>query len=271
MEKTEKSPSWFSESLARGLLVIRAFDAEAPLLRPIDVARRSGLNRAAARRYMLTLQSLGYLGADGDRFFLQPKVLDLGFAFISSMQIDRLVQPFLNDLATRTGESSSFAVLENEEVLFVARASSERILQIVVGVGGRVPAYATSLGHALLSGLSDAQLDRYLKKHVKQDRSGDRTRDIKASVERVRKQGWALVANLLTDGIAAIAAPTRARNGDVNGAINVASYGAVNARAMREHVPLLLETASNLGRALQSVARGSPTGENRRNGRRIGR
>ena len=91
MDKVEKPPSWFSESLARGLLVIRAFDADAPLLRATDVAKRSGLNRAAARRYMLTLQSLGYLGSDGDRFYLQPKVLDLGFAFISSMQIDRLV------------------------------------------------------------------------------------------------------------------------------------------------------------------------------------
>jgi IclR family pca regulon transcriptional regulator len=184
------------------------------------------------------------------------------------MQIDRLVQPFLNELSARTGESSSFAVLENEEVLFVARASSERILQIVVGVGGRVPAYATSLGHALLSGLPDAQLDRYLKKHTKQDGFGERTRDIKTSIGKVRKQGWALVANLLTDGIAAIAAPTRARNGTVSGAINVASYGAVNARAMKKHVPLLLETAANLSRALQSVERGSPAVENPRNGRR---
>jgi len=267
MEKVEKPPSWFSESLARGLLVIRAFDADAPLLRATDVAKRSGLNRAAARRYMLTLQSLGYLGSDGDRFYLQPKVLDLGFAFISSMQIDRLVQPFLNELSARTGESASFAVLDNDEVLFVARASSERILQIVVGVGGRVPAHATALGHALLSGLSELQLDRYLRKYVKQP--DERVRDITVSVGKARKQGWTLVANLLTDGIVAVAAPIHGRNGDVIGAINVASYGAVNLRAMKAHVPLLLDTASNLGRALQSVERGHFRGEDR-NDRRAG-
>jgi IclR family pca regulon transcriptional regulator len=183
------------------------------------------------------------------------------------MQIDRLVQPFLNELSVRTGESASFAVLDNDEVLFVARASSERILQIVVGVGGRVPAHATALGHALLSGLSEPQLDRYLRKHVKQ--ADERVRDITVSVGKARKQGWTLVANLLTDGIVAVAAPIHGRNGDVIGAINVASYGAVNLRAMKAHAPLLLDTASNLGRALQSVERGHFRGEDR-NDRRAG-
>ena len=102
-------------------------------------------------------EELGYLGANEDRFFLQPKVLDLGYAYVSSMQIDKLVQPFLNELAARTHESSSFAVLDNDEVLFVARSSGDKILQISVSIGGRVPAYAISLGHALLSGLPEEE------------------------------------------------------------------------------------------------------------------
>lgn len=254
---TEKQPSWFSESLARGLSVIRVFSADTPLLRPADVSKRSGLNRAVARRYMLTLKALGYLGSDGERFFLQPKVLDLGYAFLSSMQIDRLVQPFLNELSSKTGESSSYAVLDREEVLFVARAPSASILQIAIGVGGHVPAYSTSLGHVLLSGLPGAQLDRYLKslRTGRPAGPGINASNIKKSVEKTKKQGWCLVTNLLTDGIEAIAAPVRKRNGEILGALNIATYGSANAKVIKEHLPLLIETATNLSRALQSIER----------------
>ncbi|HWV41650.1 IclR family transcriptional regulator domain-containing protein [Pseudorhodoplanes sp.] len=249
----EKPPSWFSESLARGLMVIRAFDASAQRLRPTDVAKRTGLNRAAARRYMLTLQDLGYLGSEDDRFYLRPKVLDLGYAYISSMQIDRLVQPFLNDLAARTHESSSFAVLDNDEVLFVARSSGEKILQISVSIGGRVPAWSTSLGHALLSGLSEEDFERYLKSLKAQvGKLPISLRDLKASIEKARKQGWVLVSNVLTRGIVGIASPIRNADGSLLGAINVANYGAGNPKLVRDHVPLLLETAASLERTLQA-------------------
>lgn len=262
MSTREKPPSWFSESLARGLLVIRAFDASAPRLRPTDVAKRTGLNRAAARRYLLTLQDLGYLGAEDDRFFLRPKVLDLGYAYISSMQIDRLVQPFLNDLAALTHESSSFAVLDNDEVMFVARASSEKILQISVSIGGRVPAYAVSLGHALLSVLPDEDFQRYLGSLKGQSSKAQvNARDVAASIEKARKQGWALVSNVLTRGIVGIAAPIRNPDGSVLGAINIANYGTGNPKLLRDHVPALLEAAANLERVLQ--ARGQTGGADR--------
>ena len=258
----EKPPSWFSESLARGLTVIRAFDASVQSLRPTDVAARTGLNRAAARRYMLTLQDLGYLGSDDDRFYLLPKVLDLGYAYISSMQIDRLLQPFLNDLASQTHESSSFAVLENDEVLFVARSSNEKILQISVSIGGRVPAYATSLGHALLSGLPEDKFDRYLKSlKTLPDKPSINQRDLKASVEKARKQGWILVSNILTSGIVGISAPIRYSDGTLMGAINVANYGAGNPKLVREHLPQLLDAAARLERVLQ--ARGQSAGAER--------
>jgi IclR family pca regulon transcriptional regulator len=254
MSEKQKAPSWFSESLARGLLVIRAFDASAPLLRPTDVANRTGLNRAAARRYMLTLQELGYLGANEDRFFLQPKVLDLGYAYVSSMQIDKLVRPFLNELAARTRESSSFAVLDNDEVLFVARSSGDKILQISVSIGGRVPAYAISLGHALLSGLPEEDFDRYLKS-LNSGRGGKppmSASELKTAIEKARKQGWAMVANILTNGIVGIAVPIRQSDGTVMGAVNVANYGTGNPKPLKEHLPLLMETAANLERTLQS-------------------
>jgi IclR family pca regulon transcriptional regulator len=264
MTEKMKPPSWFSESLARGLLVIRAFDASAQRLRPTEVAKRTGLNRAAARRYMLTLQELGYLGSDDDRFHLQPKVLDLGYAYISSMQIDRLVQPFLNDLSARTHESSSFAVLESDDVVFIARSSPEKtqILQISVSIGGRVPAYTTSLGHALLSGLPDEEFGRYLKSlKSHSDRMPIGVRDLKASIEKARKQGWVLVSNVLTNGIVAIAAPIRYPDGTLMGAINIANYGSGNPKLVKDHVPLLLEAAASLERMLQ--ARGQPGGTDR--------
>jgi IclR family pca regulon transcriptional regulator len=256
MSTKEKPPSWFSESLARGLLVIRAFDANAPRQRPADVAKRTGLNRAAARRYMLTLQQLGYLGAEDDRFFLRPKVLDLGYAYISSMQIDQLVQPFLNDLAARTHESSSFAVLDNDEVLFVARSSGEKILQISVSIGGRVPAYSVSLGHALLSALPEDEFEHYLKSL--KSHAGKlpiNPRDLKAAVEKARKQGWALVSNVLTNGIVGIAAPIRNPDGTLMGALNIANYGSGNPKLLKDHVPELLEAAASLERMLQSRGR----------------
>jgi IclR family pca regulon transcriptional regulator len=254
MSKKEKAPSWFSESLARGLLVIRAFDASAPLLRPTDVAKRTGLNRAVARRYMLTLQELGYLGANEDRFYLQPRVLDLGYAYISSMQIDQLVQPFLNDLAARTHESSSFAVLDDDEVLFVARSSGEKILQISVSIGGRVPAYAISLGHALLSGLPEDDFERYLKT-LRSGRGGKppfSVSELRAAIEKARKQGWAMVSNILTNGIAGIATPIRKPDGTLIGAINIANYGTGNPKPLKEHLHLLLGAAADLERMLQS-------------------
>lgn len=253
-EKREKPPSWFSESLSRGLLVIRAFEASSPVMRPTDVAKRTGLNRAAARRYLLTLKELGYLGSDDDRFFLQPKILDLGYAYMASMQIDRLVQPFLNKLAARTGELASFAVLHDNEVLFVARASSDKILQIAVSIGGRVPAYATSLGHALLSGLPEDEVERYykwLQGHLRTRPNLD-IRSIKASVACCRKQGWVMVSNLLTTGIAAIAIPVFKASGDLAGAVNIATYGPSNTKQLKRHLPLLRETAASVQRALQS-------------------
>ena len=243
MNNKVKPPSWFSRALARGLLVIRAFDASAQRLRPTDVAKRTGLNRAAARRYMLTLQDLGYLGSDDDRFFLQPKVLDLGYAYISSMQIDRL---------------------ENNEVLFIARSSPEKtqILQISVSIGGRVPAYATSLGHALLSGLPEEEFDRYLKSlRGHGDKMPIGVRELKAAIEKARKQGWVLVSNILTNGIVGIAAPIRYPDGRLMGAINVANYGSGNPKLVKDHVPLLLEAAADLERMLQ--ARGHSGGADR--------
>lgn len=252
--KKEKPPSWFSESLSRGLLVIRAFEASSPVMRPTEVAKRTGLNRAAARRYLLTLKDLGYLGSDDDRFFLQPKILDLGYAYMASMQIDRLVQPFLNKLAAQTGESASFAVLHDNEALFIARASSDNILQIAVSIGGRVPAYATSLGHTLLSGLPDDELERYFKwlqSHLPA-RAGLSIRGIRASVTSCREQGWVTVSNLLTTGIAAIAAPVFKATGEIAGAINIANYGSGSTKQLKKHLPLLLETAASVQRALQS-------------------
>jgi IclR family pca regulon transcriptional regulator len=259
--KEEKAP-WFSESLARGLLVIQAFDASGPNLRSTEIAKRCGLSRAATRRFLLTLQSLGYIGSDDDRYYLQPKVLDLGFAFVSSMQIDRLVQPLLNELSTITAESCSFAVLDNDQALFVARASGPKILQMAVGIGGRVPAHTTSLGHALLSALPQDKFEQYM-----QSKKGlidpQALTKLRASVEKGRANGWVEVKGLLHAAITGVAAPIRNRSGELIGAINVASYGSATTKSMRAHVEPLLEVTRRIEKSLQAAGHILPTATSR--------
>jgi len=255
--RQEKAP-WFSESLARGLLVIQAFDASGPNLRSTEIAKRCGLSRAATRRFLLTLQALGYIGVDDDRYYLQPKVLDLGFAFVASMQIDRLVQPLLNELSTITAESCSFAVLDNDQALFVARASGPKILQMAVGIGGRVPAHTTSLGHALLSALPNDQFEQYMQSRKGLIEPAALTK-LRASIEKGRAQGWVEVKGLLHSAITGVAAPIRNRNGDLIGAVNCANYGSATMKSMRAHVEPLLDITQRIEKSLQAAGHILPT------------
>src|SRR5919205_75546 len=152
----------FVRSLERGLAVIRAFDASAPELTLSDVARLTGLTRAAARRFLLTLVDLGYVRFDGRLFSLTPRVLELGYAYLSGLTLPDIAEPHLEWLAREVGESSSMSVLDGEDVVYVARVPTSRIMTVAINVGTRFPAYATSMGRVLLAGLSVGALDDYL-------------------------------------------------------------------------------------------------------------
>ena len=153
----------FVQSLERGLAVIRAFDAQHPELTLSEVARHCDLTRAAARRFLLTLADLGYVRTDGRLFRLTPRVLELGYAYLSSLSLPEVAAPHLERLVAEVHESSSMSVLDGDDVVYVARVPTARIMTVAINVGTRFPAYATSMGRVLLAALPDEQaLDAYL-------------------------------------------------------------------------------------------------------------
>src|SRR3954462_395611 len=186
----------FVQSLERGLAVIRAFGPEDPELTLSDVARRTGLTRAAARRFLLTLADLGYVRSDDRRFALTPRVLELGYASPSSLPLPEVAEPHLERLAAEVRESSSVSVLDGGDIVYVARVPVSGIMPVSINVGTRFPAYATSMGRVLLSGLDDEALDAYLgavELARLSPKTVSSTSALRAELERVRTQGWAIV------------------------------------------------------------------------------
>jgi IclR family transcriptional regulator, pca regulon regulatory protein len=252
-EPTEATPRNvnFVQSLDRGLAVIRAFDAQHPRLQLSEVARATGLTRAAARRFLLTLVDLGYVRLDGREFSLRPRVLELGYSYLSGIRLPEIAQPHLKSLVARVNESSSVAVLDGGDVVYVARVPTQRIMNVMVTVGTRFPAHATSLGQALLAFLPPGELDHYLSHAHLGARSPhtltDRTR-LSARLEHVRAQGFAMVDQELEEGLRSAAAPIRNRDGVVTAAINVSvSASRTTLRQLEEDfVPPLLDTARQI-------------------------
>jgi IclR family pca regulon transcriptional regulator len=241
----------YVRSFARGLEVIRSFSQQAPTQTLSEVAQRTGLTRAGARRILLTLQALGYVDSDGRQFRLTPRILDLGFAYLSSMPFWSLAEPEMESLADEIGESCSAAVLEGTDVVYVLRVHTHKIMRTSLGVGSRLPAYCTALGRVLLAGLDDAELRQRLKDSSVQRNTAHTITDIEELVTRigqVRRQGWSLVDQELEEGLISVAAPIINRNGRVVAAINIS--GQVNrtgVQAMQErYLPALLQRASSI-------------------------
>jgi IclR family pca regulon transcriptional regulator len=217
----------FVQSLRRGLAVIRAFDADNPTLTLSDVARSTGLARAAARRFLLTLVDLGYIRVDGRQFRLSPQVLELGRAYLSSLRLPEIALPHLRDATDELRESSSLAVLDGTDIVYVAHAPAKRILSITINIGARDVAFATSLGRVLLAGQDDEWLDNYLatvELPAITPRTINTPDKLRAELMRIRRQGWALVDQELEDGLRAIAAPIHDEHGNVIAAANLAVH-----------------------------------------------
>jgi IclR family pca regulon transcriptional regulator len=220
-----RSPA-FVQSLERGLAVIRAFDAQHPSLTLSDVAKATGLSRAAARRFLLTLVDLGYVGTDGREFSLRPGVLELGHAYLSSLGLPEVAQPHLKQLAEATGESTSVAILDGTDIVYVARVSAYRIMSAAISVGTRFPAFATSMGRAILGCGTEERRERFLAAaelpaltvHTITD-----VAELRDELDRVRERGWALVDQELELGLRSVAAPIADASGAVVAAINVSA------------------------------------------------
>ncbi|MFP8833547.1 IclR family transcriptional regulator C-terminal domain-containing protein [Hydrogenophaga sp. XSHU_21] len=251
----------YVQSFARGLEVIRSFSADAGAQTLSDVAARSGLTRAGARRILLTLQALGYVSTDGKLYRLTPRILDLGFAYLSSMPIWNLAEPVMERLADAVGESCSAAVLDGTDIVYVLRVHTHKIVALNLNVGTRLPAYCTSLGRVLLSGLDDAEVKARLgasalRAHTRHTSTAPA--DLLAKVQQVRRQGWALVNQELEEGLISIAAPVKNRAGAVVAALNVSGQAnRTSAAVMKDQLlPRLRAAADEVSSLLGQTGRG---------------
>jgi IclR family transcriptional regulator, pca regulon regulatory protein len=241
----------FVQSLDRGLAVIRAFGPDRDRLSLSEVARATGLTRAAARRFLLTLVRLGYVRNDGREFSLRPRVLELGYAYLSGLALPEVAEPHLEELVAQVHESSSISVLDGHHIVYIARVATKRIMAVAISVGTRFPAHATSMGRVLLAGLSDQDQDRYLAEAtfdpLTQQTVTD-ARQLKEVLRQVAEQGYSIVDQELEEGLRAIAAPIRDSSGAVTAAINVSAHASrFNTDTMRaELLPALLESARQI-------------------------
>jgi IclR family pca regulon transcriptional regulator len=246
----------FVASFARGLGVIRAFGEGAETLTLSEVAARAGLTRAGARRILLTLQALGYVEQEGRDFRLTPRVLELGYAYLSSMPLWRSAQPLLEQFVAKVGESASVAVLDGTESVYVLRIPVHRILSIGVSIGSRLPAHTTSMGRVLLAGLPPEKLDAYFRaatlraytKHTVTDE-----KKLRRILDDVRRDGWCYVESELEENISGVSAPVQDRAGKTIAAVNVSSnLGRVTRKQMLSKLlPELLKTAEQMRLAVE--------------------
>lgn len=255
----------FVQSLERGLAVIRAFGPERSRLTLTEVANATGLTRAAARRFLLTLSELGYVRSDGREFSLRPRVLELGYAYLSGLTLPEVAQPHMEELVARVRESSSISVLDGNDVVYVVRVPTSRIMTVAISIGTRFPAYCTSMGRVLLAGKRDEELDRYLTEVELAPRTRRTVTDpeeLRRLLHEVRDQGHALVEQELEDGLISIAVPIRDRARDIVAAMNVSANALRMDRAtmLGTVLPLLTETAAQIEEGFRAAGRSATSG-----------
>jgi IclR family pca regulon transcriptional regulator len=251
------SASDFVRALAKGLAVIEAFDARSPSMTLSEVARKTGLSRGTARRLLLTLVDLGYAGFDGKHFGLQPRALNLGFAYLHSQNLWQLGQPYMVQLVERVHESCSVAVLDDSEIVYVARVpTSVRIMSINLGIGTRLPAFATSMGRVLLAGLRGEEVDRLLERASPLTKYTPKTivdpTALLRAIDVVRRQGWALVDQELEMGLRSIAVPIVDAKARAVAALNIGTHASrwPIQKLTQEVLPLLRQTAASISGVL---------------------
>ena len=229
----------FVQSLARGLQVITAFNADRPRMSLSEVALASGLSRASARRFLHTLVELGYVRTDGKLFELTPHVLRLGTAYLSGLGLPQLAQPHLERLSARAAESTSAAVLDGTDIVYVARVATRRIMTVGITVGTRFPAFATSMGRVLLAYSAPDEVDAYFAAAdltPPTPRTVHVEADLRVLLAMIAEQGWAEVDQELEPGLYSLAAPVRDAEDRVVAAINVSTTSPERPGELRDDV-----------------------------------
>ena len=244
--------------LAKGLAVIRTFTREHASLSLSEIARSAGMPPATARRCLLTLEELGYVSRYGRDFVLRPKVLELGAAYLESMNIERLTETHLEELASQTGDSAALCVLEETQVVYVARASVRTLLRLEAHIGSKFPAHATSTGRVLLAGLPPEHLNRFFQT-AKLEALTDQTvvdpSKLKQLIEDCRRRGYSVVEDELAYGVIALAVPVFDQSGRVVAALNSSGHSkkTTKAKLVRERLEMLQNVSRQVSNSLRSV------------------
>ena len=256
LEAMPKPNDGYVQSFARGLSVIRAFG---PLSRDMtlsEVAERTGLTRAGARRILLTLQHLGYVNVNERRFFLTPRILDLGYSYLSSMKLWDFAEPIMEELVAKVHESCSVSVLDGADIVYVLRVPTRKIMAINLSIGSRLPAYCTSMGRVLLGGMTEAEqanlLDASSVRAITPQTMTDRHRLLKIFADD-RTKGWSLVNQELEEGLISIAVPLIDFSGRIIAAMNIS--GSITRTSEKDLIknvlPELQATARKINSALE--------------------
>ena len=248
-------PTDYVASLAKGLRVIEAFGANTPRLSITEAAAASGLDRATTRRVLLTLNREGYADYDGKFFTLTPRILRLGMAALASLPLSQIVQPWLNQLSERIGQSCSVALLDESDIVYIARAAQKRVMSVGLMPGSRLPAHCTSLGRVLLAALPREEAAGLVERSDLTPRtrcSLVEPKDIMTRIDDARDKGFALVNQEVELGLRSIAVPLMGRHGTVVAALNIGlpATDAPPEATVDEYLPHLLRLQSAMGRVL---------------------
>lgn len=249
------------ESLERGLRALALFGQDgAHALTMIEVAERMDITRAAARRILFTLEELGFLRVTGRHYSLTPRVLTLGYAYLSSLGFRTVAKPLLDALVEQTGETCSIGVLDQTDVVYVLRSEAKRLVRIDLNIGSRLPAYVNSMGRVLLSALPDGELDAYLKSLAPQKLTRATVTDkakLKSLILQVRKQGWCHIENESEEGISGLATAIREPDGRIIAALNMSlAFSRRTSKEIREQLlPQLLGKTEELNQLIRTELR----------------
>lgn len=246
----------FMASLARGLAVVQAFQERKRHLTIAQISHRTEIPRAAVRRCLYTLIKLGYATTDGRTYSLLPKVLTLGHAYLSSTPLAVSAQPYLDRMSEQLHEACNMATLEGDDILYIARsATTQRLISVDLSVGGRLPAYCTSMGRILLAALDDVTLNEYLvhaEFQAKTSRTLHTPEALLECLQKVREQGWCVVDQELEQGLRSIAVPVYDASGQVLAALNVSTHAGRVSRTELEQrfLPIMLSSSRELSAQL---------------------
>ena len=241
----------FMTSLARGLAVVKAFSDQRRAMTIAQISHKTGIPRAAVRRCLYTLKQLGYADSEANNFYLKPKILTLGYSYLSSTPLTISAQPCLNQVSRSLNESCSLAVMDEGEVLYISRSATSRVMSVALNAGSRLPAYCTALGRVMLAAMTESQLYDYFSEcelRAYTERTLVSEEKLRVLLREVGQTGYAIVEEELEIGLQSIAVPVRGASGAVVAALNIATQTTRVTRHQLEHafLPTLLNAASEL-------------------------